>query len=142
MPDQVGEPGRQLEELLTDSQVHSVGSLVDVIVGQAAIDGIVRPNRSASAPLSRTSSGSSVSLINGTVRVASLRADLLNTRGHNTRLQQHIRALENRLSDSLGEAVFRDSGLGAPDDIRSLQQALTGLEQQLLELAPPARSTQ
>ncbi|MGY4773472.1 hypothetical protein ACXC9Q_41735 [Kribbella sp. CWNU-51] len=66
--------------------------------------------------------------------VASLRADLLNTGAQNTRLQQHIRALESRLSESLGEAVFRDSGLGAPDDIRSLQQALTDRDQQLLEL--------
>jgi hypothetical protein len=71
---------------------------------------------------------------NTTVSVASLRADLLNTRAHNTRLQQHIRTLENRLSQSLGEDVFRDSGLGAPDDIRSLQQALADREQQLLEL--------
>ncbi|HEY3002702.1 MAG TPA: hypothetical protein VGJ44_10135 [Kribbellaceae bacterium] len=38
------------------------------------------------------------------------------------------------MSEHLGEAVFRDSGLGAPDDIRSLQQALTDREQQLLEL--------
>jgi hypothetical protein len=59
---------------------------------------------------------------------------VLNTRAHNTRLQQHIRTLENRLSQSLGEDVFRDSGLGAPDDLRSLQQALTDREQQLLEL--------
>jgi hypothetical protein len=36
---------------------------------------------------------------NGAISVASLRADLLNTRAHNTRLQQHIRALENRLSE-------------------------------------------
>lgn len=50
------------------------------------------------------------------------------------RLQQHIRSLENRLSETFGEAVFRDSGLGAPDDIRSLQQTLTDREQQLLEL--------
>ncbi|MEV8378809.1 hypothetical protein AB0P21_39085 [Kribbella sp. NPDC056861] len=71
---------------------------------------------------------------NNAVSIASLRADLLNTRAFNIRLRQHIRALENRLSESLGEAVFRDSGLGAPDDIRSLQRALTDREQQLLEL--------
>jgi hypothetical protein len=71
---------------------------------------------------------------NGTVSVASLRADLLNIRAHNTRLQQHIRAVENRLWESLGEDVFRDSGRGAPDDLRSLQQAPTDREQQLLEL--------
>jgi site-specific recombinase XerD len=71
---------------------------------------------------------------NSAVSVASLRADLLNARAHNTRLQQHIRALEGRLSESLGEAVFRDSGLGAPDHIHNLQQALTDREQQVLEL--------
>ncbi|MEV6415663.1 hypothetical protein [Kribbella sp. NPDC051718] len=66
--------------------------------------------------------------------VASLRADLLNIRAHNTRLQQHVRALEHRLPESLGQAVYRDSGLGAPDDIRGLQETLTDREQQLLEL--------
>ncbi len=71
---------------------------------------------------------------NSAVSTASLRADLLNTRAHNTRLQQHITALESRLSKFLGDAVFRDSGLGAPDDIRSLQETLTDREQQILEL--------
>jgi Family of unknown function (DUF6262) len=71
---------------------------------------------------------------NSAVSLASLRADLLNLRAQNTRLQQHIGTLEGRLSQSLGEAVFRESGLGAPDDIRSLQEALTDREQQILEL--------
>ncbi|WP_199238676.1 hypothetical protein [Kribbella steppae] len=66
--------------------------------------------------------------------VASLRADLLNVRAHNARLHQHIRALESRLSESLGEAAFRDSGLGAPDAIGSLQKTLVDSQQQLLEL--------
>jgi hypothetical protein len=59
---------------------------------------------------------------------------VLNTRAHNIRLQQHVRTLENRLSESLGEDVFLNSGLGAPDDVRSLQQALADREQQFLEL--------
>jgi hypothetical protein len=71
---------------------------------------------------------------NSAVSIASLRTDLLNARAHNTRLQQHIHVLEARLSETLGEAVFRDSGLGAPDDFHSLQQALTDREQQILEL--------
>jgi chromosome segregation ATPase len=66
--------------------------------------------------------------------MASLRADLLNTRAQNSRLQQHIGVLESRLSQRLGNAVFRESGLGAPDDIGSLQEALTEREQQILEL--------
>lgn len=48
--------------------------------------------------------------------------------------QQHIRVLESRLSESLGQTVFRESGLGAPDDIRCLQDALTDSQQQVLEL--------
>ncbi|TCM35258.1 hypothetical protein, partial [Kribbella sp. VKM Ac-2568] len=71
---------------------------------------------------------------NGAISVASLRADLLNACAHNAPLQQHIRILEKRLSEKLGETVLRDSGLRAPDDIRSLQQALTEREQQLLAL--------
>jgi hypothetical protein len=71
---------------------------------------------------------------NSAVSIASLRADLLNARAHNTRLLQHIRALETRLSETLGDAVVRESGLGAPDDVHGLQQALTDREQQLLEL--------
>jgi hypothetical protein len=68
------------------------------------------------------------------VSIASLRADLLNAYAQNTRLQQHVRALETRLSESLGETVFRESGLGAPDDIHNVQGALTDREQQLVEL--------
>ena len=71
---------------------------------------------------------------NSAVSMASLRADLLNARAQNSRLQQHISALERRLSRSLGDAVFRESGLGAPDDIGSLQEALTEREQQIIEL--------
>jgi hypothetical protein len=72
---------------------------------------------------------------NSAASVASLRADLLNSRAHNIRLQQRIQALELRLSEAFGEAAFRDSGLlGAPDDIRSLQQSLTDAQQQNVEL--------
>jgi hypothetical protein len=71
---------------------------------------------------------------NSATSIASLRADLLNVRAQNTRLHQHIHALEKRLSSQLGEAAFRDSGLGAPHDLHSLQTALTDREQQLLEL--------
>jgi len=41
---------------------------------------------------------------------------------------------KRRLSESLGEAAYRDSGLGAPDDIRTLQHVLADREQQILEL--------
>jgi hypothetical protein len=70
---------------------------------------------------------------NSATSIASPRADLLNIRAQNTRLHQHINALEKRLSSQLGEAAFRDSGLGAPHDLHNLQTALTDREQ-LLEL--------
>jgi chromosome segregation ATPase len=71
---------------------------------------------------------------NSAASVASLRADLLNHRAHNTRLQERIQALELRLSEALGEAAFRASGLGATDDIRTLQQSLADANQQIIEL--------
>jgi hypothetical protein len=63
-----------------------------------------------------------------------MKADLLNVRAHNVRLQERTVALQARLPDNLGEAAFRGGGLGAPDDIRSLHQSLTDREQQILEL--------
>src|SRR6266540_769897 len=44
----------------------------------------------------------------------SLLADLANLRAHNQRLRQQVTKLARRLSDALGEEVFRASGLGAP----------------------------
>jgi Uri superfamily endonuclease len=61
--------------------------------------------------------------------------DLLNARAQNARLYDLTRVLEARLSETLGEAVFRTSCLGAPDDIRSLQQLLSDARQQVLELS-------
>jgi chromosome segregation ATPase len=71
---------------------------------------------------------------NSATSIASLRADLLNARAQNARLHERIRTLETRLSDDLGQAAFRTSGLGAPDDVRSLHQSLTHAQQQILEL--------
>ena len=71
---------------------------------------------------------------NSAASVASLRADLLSMRGHNTPLQERIQSLELRPSEAIGEAVFRASGLGAPDDVRTLQQSLADSHQQIVEL--------
>jgi hypothetical protein len=40
--------------------------------------------------------------------------------------------LEARLSETLGEAAFRNSGLGASDDIRSPHQELADGQNQIL----------
>jgi hypothetical protein len=42
--------------------------------------------------------------------------------------------LEKRLSEALGEQTWRESGLGAPTDIDALNQTITHLEQQAIDL--------
>lgn len=42
--------------------------------------------------------------------------------------------LETRLSELLGEQAWRQSGLGAPDDIEQLKQRIVFLERQVVDL--------
>lgn len=69
-----------------------------------------------------------------TVSRASLQADLLNAQQRVTRLAARIHQLEQRLSQELGEQAWRDSGLGAPEDIDQLKRQVVGLEQQAIDL--------
>lgn len=64
----------------------------------------------------------------------SLLADLANLQARNTRMAHTISALERRLSETLGEAVWRTSGLGAPTDVETLQRRIIELEQINMEL--------
>ncbi|MFI1028290.1 DUF6262 family protein [Streptomyces sp. NPDC020951] len=65
---------------------------------------------------------------------ASLQADLANALERNSRLTLRVRQLERRLSESLGEQVWRDSGLGASVDIDQLQRQIITLQQQAVDL--------
>ncbi|MFJ2867461.1 DUF6262 family protein [Kitasatospora sp. NPDC087314] len=65
---------------------------------------------------------------------ASLQADLLAANARSTRLAEQVRQLEQRLSEVLGEQVWRTSGVGPPSDIDRLQARITELEQQNLDL--------
>lgn len=65
---------------------------------------------------------------------ASLQADLLAANERTTRLTTRIRQLEQRLSDTLGEQAWRESGLGAPADIDALNHKIISLEQQVTGL--------
>ncbi|WP_405990540.1 DUF6262 family protein [Streptomyces sp. NBC_00986] len=65
---------------------------------------------------------------------ASLQADLANALERNTRLTQRVRQLERRLSESLGDSAWADSGLGAPTDVDQLQRRIAMLEQELAEV--------
>jgi hypothetical protein len=69
-----------------------------------------------------------------TVTRASLQADLLAASERAQRLNSRIRQLEKRLSEALGETVWRESGLGAPGDADKLNQTITHLEQQVIDL--------
>ena len=65
---------------------------------------------------------------------ASLQADLLAAHERSARLAARIRQLEHRLSDALGEQVWRESGLGQPDDIGQLKQQVTHLAEENQQL--------
>ncbi|MBV9024859.1 MAG: hypothetical protein JO362_13975 [Streptomycetaceae bacterium] len=81
----------------------------------------------ATQPLPDNGKGTAVSR-------ASLQADLLAANARCTRLTEQIRQLEHRLSEALGEQVWRSSGIGPPTDIDKLQARITELEQQNLDL--------
>ena len=65
---------------------------------------------------------------------ASLQADLLAAGERAPRLHSRVRQLEKRLSEALGEQAWHESGLGAPADIDALNQKITHLEQQAIDL--------
>jgi DNA-binding transcriptional ArsR family regulator len=59
---------------------------------------------------------------------ASLQSDLHAAQQRSVRLTGRVQQLERRLSEQLGEQVWRESGLGAPNDIDQLQQRIRSLE--------------
>ena len=56
------------------------------------------------------------------------------TRDRAVRLAARVRQLEQRLSEALGEQTWRESGLGTPADSDALNQKITHLEQQAIDL--------
>lgn len=65
---------------------------------------------------------------------ASLQTDLANAHQRAVRLAARVHQLEQRLSESLGEKVWHESGLGVPDDIDQLKQRIGTLEQHTIDL--------
>jgi cell division protein FtsB len=65
----------------------------------------------------------------------SLQADLANAQARNNRLDVRVRQLEKKLSEFLGEQAWRESGLGAPEDIDALKRRITELEQSVVDLS-------
>ncbi|RSM58177.1 hypothetical protein DMH04_56355 [Kibdelosporangium aridum] len=64
----------------------------------------------------------------------SLLAELANAAERNRRQALRVTQLEKRLSEALGETVWRETGLGAPTDLDALQRQITHLEQQAADL--------
>jgi hypothetical protein len=65
---------------------------------------------------------------------ASLQADLAATHERALRLTSHIRQLEKRLSEALGEQAWHESGLSTPADPSRLTQENSQLQQQVIDL--------
>jgi Family of unknown function (DUF6262) len=65
---------------------------------------------------------------------ASLQTDLLAAGERAARLHSRVRQLEKRLSQTLGEQAWRESGLGTPAGIDALNQKIIHLEQQAIDL--------
>jgi septal ring factor EnvC (AmiA/AmiB activator) len=65
---------------------------------------------------------------------ASLQADLAGAQAQVARQAAQIRRLETKLSQMLGEQAWRESGLGAPEDIDKLKRRITELEQSIVDL--------
>ncbi|MFI6412945.1 hypothetical protein [Streptomyces sp. NPDC050585] len=64
---------------------------------------------------------------------ASLQIDLANVLERNKRLAARVLQLGKRLSQTLGEAAWAESGLGAPADIDKLQRRIIMPEQELAD---------
>lgn len=73
-------------------------------------------------------------MIGPVVSRASLQADLLAAHERAARLAARVQHLERRLSESLGDQAWRESGLGAPADIDQLNQRIVILEQHVVEV--------
>lgn len=69
---------------------------------------------------------------------ASLAADLANALDRARRLRDRVHHLETKLSQVLGEQVWRESGLGVPTDIEQTQRRVTQLEQQVIDSLKPS----
>ncbi|MHB8247202.1 MAG: hypothetical protein ACYDGN_18040 [Acidimicrobiales bacterium] len=65
---------------------------------------------------------------------SSLQADLLAAHERAVRMATRVKQLETRLSEILGEHVWRESGLGTPTDIDALQHQISDLEQHIIDL--------
>jgi len=81
----------------------------------------------AAPPAAGSSNGPGVSR-------ASLQTDLLAAGERAARLHSRVRQLEKRLSETLGEQAWRETGLGTPADIDALNQKIIYLEQQAIDL--------
>ena len=65
---------------------------------------------------------------------ASLQSDLHAAQHRAARLAGRVQQLERRLSEHLGEQVWQETGLGAPDDVDQLHQRIVSLEAEVADV--------
>jgi len=65
---------------------------------------------------------------------ASLESDLLAAQHRARHMAARVQQLEHRLSELMGQQTWRDSGLGAPDDIDRLQQRVASAEAEVADV--------
>jgi hypothetical protein len=120
---------------LNDAAAHGADLTVAAIARTAGVDRtflyrhrdlLGQVHALATQPASRTNST--------TPSRASLQADLLAAQQRAVRMHTRVRQFEQRLSQLLGEKTWRESGLGAPDDIDELKARINHLEQQAVDL--------
>jgi hypothetical protein len=77
----------------------------------------------------------------GQISMASLRADAANGRAQNHRLRQQLRALEQRLSETLGREVANELGPGDADRPEELRAELEAAHAHAFELGEALAET-
>lgn len=127
---------QRVTKALTDAVTAGAEISVSAIAARAGVDRtflyrhrdlLEQVHAAEAQPGTATQAGS-------TVTRASLHTDLLAAQQRCTRMATRIQQLETRLSELLGEAAWRASGLGAPTDVEQLQQRIVQLEQQAVDL--------
>ncbi|MFG2370480.1 DUF6262 family protein [Streptomyces sp. NPDC048504] len=68
------------------------------------------------------------------VSAASLRADLINAHERAARLNRRVSQLEKKLSEALGQQIWRTAGEEARDDVDTLQRHVAALQQECADI--------
>jgi hypothetical protein len=135
LPTICGSPGQRVIAALSNAAADGTEISVSAIARAAAVDrSFLYRHRDLLGKIHALEASPPGSGGGPAVTRASLQADLLAAHERAIRLTARVRQLENRLSEALGEQAWRESGLGTPAGIDALNQKITHLEQQAIDL--------